>query len=149
VPDKLDFYQKLRQRVHNWAKEKGSGYPYLKYLLLVPDFFYLLVQLILDERVPVKEKAILGIVVAYYISPIDIIPEAFLGPIGYSDDLVLGVWAINRLLHSVGREVLLEHWPSETDLFIAIEKIMGIADQLLGKTAYLKLKNFFKKKIDK
>jgi len=149
VSDKLDFYQKLRQRIHNWAKEKGSGYPYLEYLLLVPDFFYLLVQLILDKRVPVKEKAILGIVVAYYISPIDIIPEAFLGPIGYSDDLVLSVWAINRLLHSVSREVLLEHWPSEQDLFLAIERIMGIADQLLGKTAYLKLKNFFKERIDK
>lgn len=149
MSDKLDFYQKLRQRIHNWAKEKGSGYPYLEYLLLVPDFFYLLVQLILDKRVPVKEKAILGIVVAYYISPIDIIPEAFLGPIGYSDDLVLSVWAINRLLHSVSREVLLEHWPSEQDLFLAIERIMGIADQLLGKTAYLKLKNFFKERIDK
>ena len=115
--ERMDFYRELRQRIHRWAEGKGKDYQYLEYLLLLPDFFYLLIRLLMDERVPFSEKARLGLAIAYFISPIDIIPEGVLGPAGYADDLVLAVWTVNHLLKSVDRNVLIENWPSEKDLF--------------------------------
>jgi len=147
--EKMDFYRELRQKTSAWAKENGKPYEYIEYLLLAPDFFYLLVRLMLDRRVPVKAKVKVGLVIAYYISPIDIIPEAVLGPIGYSDDLILAVWTINSLLKSVDRQVLVDNWPSQTDLLGTVEKIMEVADQWLGKGAFQKLRNFFKNRIFK
>ncbi len=144
--EKMDFYRELRERIHRWAEQKGKDYKYLEYLLLAPDFFYLLVRLIMDERVPFSEKARLGLAIAYFISPIDIVPEGVLGPAGYADDLVLAVWTVNHLLKSVDRNVLIENWPSEKDLFETMERIISVADQWLGSGAYQRLKNFFSKK---
>jgi len=145
--ERMDFYRELRQRIHRWAEGKGKDYQYLEYLLLLPDFFYLLIRLLMDERVPFKEKARLGLVVAYIISPVDIIPEGLLGPVGYADDLVLAVWTINRLLNSVPKEIVLENWPSDKDLFSALEQVLGIADQWLGSGAYQRLQRFFREKV--
>jgi len=144
----VDFYRTNRAKISEWAKNKGARYKYIEYLLLAPDFFYLLVRLMTDKRVPLKAKLKIGVVIAYYLSPLDIIPEALLGPIGYSDDLVLAVWSVNSLLHSVDRQVLVENWPSDADLFATVERIMSVADQWLGRGAYRRLKNFFKSKVD-
>lgn len=143
----IDFYRNLRDRIHSFAKQKGKGYQYLEYLLLAPDFFYLLVRLMLDKRVPIKAKAKIGIVVIYFLSPFDIIPEALLGPVGFADDLVLAVWTINSLMRSVDREVLLEHWPAEQNLFVTMEKIMAASDNWLNKGPYQKLKTFFRERV--
>lgn len=41
-----------------------------------------------DERVPKRSKLLLGLVIAYVLSPIDLIPD-FIPILGYLDDLVL------------------------------------------------------------
>ena len=53
-----------------------------------------------DPRVPLSVKIIIGAVVAYALSPIDLIPD-FIPLIGFMDDLVLlplGIWIAVRLL---------------------------------------------------
>lgn len=53
-----------------------------------------------DPRVPVLAKIIIGAVVAYALSPIDLIPD-FIPVIGYLDDLLLlpiGIWLAIRLV---------------------------------------------------
>ena len=53
-----------------------------------------------DNRVPIIAKVIIGSVVAYALSPIDLIPD-FIPLIGYLDDLILlplGIWAAIRLI---------------------------------------------------
>jgi len=53
-----------------------------------------------DPRVPIFPKIIIGLVVAYALSPIDLIPD-FIPVIGYLDDLLLlplGVWLAIRLI---------------------------------------------------
>jgi uncharacterized membrane protein YkvA (DUF1232 family) len=57
-----------------------------------------------DARVPILAKVLIGAVVAYAASPIDLIPD-FIPVIGYLDDLLvlpLGIWLSIRL---VPREV--------------------------------------------
>lgn len=60
-----------------------------------------------DPRVPWYAKVAAACVVAYALSPIDLIPD-FIPVLGYLDDLVLvplGVWAVVRLIPA---EVLAE-----------------------------------------
>ena len=53
-----------------------------------------------DTRVSIPAKIIIGLVVAYALSPIDLIPD-FIPIIGYLDDLILlplGIWLSIRLI---------------------------------------------------
>ena len=55
-----------------------------------------------DPRVPCRAKLIIAIVVAYALSPIDLIPD-FIPVIGYLDDLLLvplGIWLAMKLVPS-------------------------------------------------
>ena len=53
-----------------------------------------------DPRVSILAKIVIGLVVAYALSPIDLIPD-FIPIIGYLDDLILlplGIWLSIRLI---------------------------------------------------
>jgi uncharacterized membrane protein YkvA (DUF1232 family) len=53
-----------------------------------------------DSRTPWYAKAMAGLVAAYALSPIDLIPD-FIPVIGYLDDLVivpLGIWIVVRMV---------------------------------------------------
>jgi uncharacterized membrane protein YkvA (DUF1232 family) len=53
-----------------------------------------------DPRTPLAAKLLAGVVAAYALSPIDLIPD-FIPIIGYLDDLLLvpaGIWLVVRLI---------------------------------------------------
>lgn len=72
-----------------------------------------------DPRVPWVAKLIVALVVAYALSPIDLIPD-FIPVIGYLDDLVLlpvGIWlAIRVIPGSVWKECQLSAQEALTEL---------------------------------
>ena len=121
-----EFYRTLREKV--------SGYTgaYADYVLLVPDLFLLITRLMLDPRIDSKHKIYLGAALAYAISPIDLISERRFGPLGYLDDLVVIVAALNMLFKDVDRKIILEHWSGKEDLLATVEKVLAQADQLIG-----------------
>lgn len=90
------FYDKLRAKIEAFIKDKGVNDTAANYILLAPDLFVLLARLLLDKRVGVQSKAIAGVAVAYFITPIDFIPEALVGGVGLLDDVVLAVYALRR-----------------------------------------------------
>ncbi|HET8796829.1 MAG TPA: DUF1232 domain-containing protein, partial [Thermoanaerobaculia bacterium] len=92
----------------------------------------LLWRLLNDSRVNAKHKVMLGSGLAYYLFPLDIIPEGFLGPIGYIDDLVFGVYLLNSLLVDTDASILREHWSGTEDVLETIRKILAAADNLVG-----------------
>jgi uncharacterized membrane protein YkvA (DUF1232 family) len=151
-----DFYIKLRDKVTTWSENKTDTKPeYANYILLVPDFFYLLVKLSLDDRVPAMDKAKFAGVLAYIFSPIDFVPEAFFGPLGYLDDLVLACYVINLYVNQkeeANRAVVSELWPGDQDLLSTIQSVLKKADEWIGSGALNKLKEVyetFSKKQDK
>jgi uncharacterized membrane protein YkvA (DUF1232 family) len=127
------FYDRIRQNIsryldkHGGAVEKGG-----EYLMLVPDMFMLLWRLVNDSRVGAKHKMLLGSGIAYYLFPFDVIPEGFIGPIGFLDDLVLGVYMLNSLLTDTDPQILREHWSGEEDVLATIRKVLDSADRLVG-----------------
>lgn len=137
------YYDKVRENIRRFLEKKGtvagkSG----EYLLLVPDMFMLLWRLINDSRVNSKNKVLLGSGLAYYLFPLDIMPEAFMGPLGYIDDLVFGVYLLNRMLTDTDPEILREHWSGSEDILNTIQKVLGAADNLVGSELLGKFKGF-------
>jgi uncharacterized membrane protein YkvA (DUF1232 family) len=139
-----DFYQALRARIAEWLANKGKGFRHAQILLLAPDLFHLLTRLMLDRRIPVVEKAALGAALAYFVSPIDLLPEAFLGPAGYVDDVALAAYALHRLINAGHGEVAKELWAGDGDLLDAIQQVLEVADQALGSGLWERLKNHWR-----
>ena len=137
-----DFYQSLRDKVNKFVEsKKGRGYKWKEYLLLVPDMFHLLVKLTLDRRVDVKSKAILGIAIAYFFAPIDLIPELFLGPLGLIDDLAVAAFALNKIMASTDPAIIRGHWAGEDDILEKTQEIIQKADEMMGSGLVRKIKN--------
>ena len=104
-----EFYRSLREKV--------SGYTgaYADQVLLVPDLFLLITRLMLDSRIEGRHKVYMGAALAYVISPIDLLSEGRFGVLGYLDDLVVIVAALNILVNEADRAVVLEHWSGKED----------------------------------
>src|ERR1700742_4137637 len=127
-----DFYHNLRGRIVGWLNERGQNHKYAHILLLAPDLFHLLGRLVLDPRVPGAEKAKLGIALAYFMSPFDLLPEFLLGPIGLLDDVAIAAFALNSVINHGQGEIAREHWAGDGDVLNVIQNIIGIADNMLG-----------------
>jgi len=129
-----DFYQKLRVRVQEWAAGKNLASDKAASLVLAaPDLFHLCCKLVADKRTPPKAKLTLGMVIAYFISPIDFMPEAIFGPLGYIDDVALAALALQKLVDSVGEDVIQEHWAGDEDALELVRSIVATIDEKLGK----------------
>jgi uncharacterized membrane protein YkvA (DUF1232 family) len=142
-----DFYLQLRDKVSKWFENNAVKKPqYANYILLVPDFFYLLVRLTLDDRIAAMDKAKFAGVIAYFFSPIDFLPEALLGPVGYLDDLVLACYVLNLYINrtdETGQAVVRELWPGDQDVLTTIQSVMQKADEWLGSGLLKKLKEVY------
>jgi len=145
-PKKLRFYEKLRKRIRKFAKSKGgeNAGVFTKYLFALPDFFILLCRLAVDKRVSKNQKILVGGIIAYVISPIDIIPD-FIPFVGYVDDLVLVVYGLNIVLNELDKKVLLENWSGEENVLQLIQKITYVAENFLDKNILKKIKGWINK----
>ena len=139
------FYDRMRDGIRKYLEGKGAAAGKTgEYLLLAPDVFVLLWRLINDGRVNAKNKVMLGSGLAYYLFPLDIIPEGVMGPFGYIDDLVFGVYLLNKMLTDTDPEVLREHWSGSTDILQSIQNVLNAADNLVGSDILAKLKRSVK-----
>ena len=131
-----DFYLQLRDKINKWfEKNADQKREYTNYILLVPDFFYLLVRLTLDDRIPAIEKAKFAGVIAYFFSPIDFLPEALIGPLGYLDDLILTCYVLNLYINQqeeANKQVVRALWPGDEDVLNTIQFILQKADKWIG-----------------
>jgi len=104
-------------------------------IMLLPNFLKLLYRLINDDRVPSQNKIILGVVIAYVLSPIDIIPD-FIPLLGQLDDLLAVALVLKGMFDAAGKEVVLEHWDGPEGLIDIINSILNVAARVLPKKAY-------------
>ena len=139
------FYDRMRSSIRQYLDRKGklagkTG----EYLLLAPDVFVLLWRLVNDARVNTKNKMLLGSGLAYYLFPLDLMPEGFMGPAGYLDDLVFGVYLLNKILADTDPAVLRQHWSGSEDVLQSIKSVLNAADNLVGKDIFGQLKKAIK-----
>ena len=95
-----------------------------------PAVLRLFGRLMTDARVSTVDRALVGAVIAYVISPWDLIPD-FLSIIGVVDDLFLIGISLDRLLMRAPAEVVEEHWEGTTEgLETLTAELQAIGDAL-------------------
>ena len=137
-----DFYQKLRVKIKKWIETHDQkDQKWAEYILLAPDIFHLLCKLAMDPEVPTSKKVKLGVVIAYFISPLDFLPEMILGPIGYLDDIALSAFILNDIINNTNPKVITRNWAGERDILDLVKTILVNADKMVGSGLWQKLKN--------
>jgi uncharacterized membrane protein YkvA (DUF1232 family) len=137
----VDYYEQLCKEFDKWAKSKaGRGHDNRKYLIYTPNFFILLCKLAHCPELTERSKAKIAIAISYFMLPFDLIPEAFLGPPGYIDDLVLTALTINFIRENDGKKIIKKiREYSDMDIFPVVDEIIDKAKDLVGESIYRKL----------
>ena len=120
-PRERRFYDRFRARVASVEPSAATGARDL--LLLLPDLTVLLMRLLRDPRVSLGDKGVALLGLGYVLSPIDLLPEILLGPIGLLDDLFVVAATLSRLLNHVHPDVVRSHWSGKGDALDAIQRV--------------------------
>ena len=140
-----DFYQKLRKQIKRWIDKKSNRQNrWTEFILLAPDFFHLLCKLMLDKEMPSQKKVKLAAAIAYFISPLDILPEAILGPIGYLDDVALTAYILNDIINEVNPQIITRNWAGDRDILNLVKTILANSDKMLGSGVWRKIRTVLK-----
>ena len=94
-------------------------------LRLIPDVVRLTKRLASDPTVPRATRVWLGILLAYLLFPIDLIPD-FIPVIGYADDVLITALVLRKATQSAGTEAIERHWPGTPEGLRALKRLVGI-----------------------
>jgi uncharacterized membrane protein YkvA (DUF1232 family) len=94
-------------------------------LRLLPDVLRLVRRLAADRSLPTAVRVRLWLLLAYLVSPIDLVPD-FVPVLGYADDVVVVAWALRSVVRRAGREALSQHWPGEPAGLAAVTRLAGL-----------------------
>jgi uncharacterized membrane protein YkvA (DUF1232 family) len=146
-----DFYQRVRGKIVKWAEGSGAGKDTTKYIMLIPDIMALFVRMMGDPRVSAQLKAEIAAASAYIIIPVDLMPEAVLGPAGLIDDAIVAMLALNRVVKAMGQtgeDVLRSYWDGDDDILKVMEELLLKADKFVSGTVWNSIKAFMKNAAD-
>jgi uncharacterized membrane protein YkvA (DUF1232 family) len=95
-------------------------------LRAVPDVVRLTHRLARDPSLPRTLRISLWLLLAYLISPIDLVPD-FIPVIGYADDAVIVALVLRAVVRRAGRDAVTRHWPGSAIGLDAVERLAGIS----------------------
>ncbi len=99
-------------------------------LLFIPNLLLLSARLMVDGRVPSKERLLVAGAIVYAIVPLDFIPDVF--PfVGQIDDSYLIAMTLLRLMTVTHPHVIRQHWRGGGDVVELVGSIALIASKLL------------------
>lgn len=144
LPDEerlLAFYDRLRERIVAAISSRGGrfGQEAAEVLLAAPDVFVLLVRLAADRDVPPASRRLIVGAVAYFLLPVDLLPEALLGPGGFLDDVVLAAAVLNHTLGDDLEPVAGKYWSGSGRVRTVLYDVARSAHALLGERVFSRL----------
>jgi uncharacterized membrane protein YkvA (DUF1232 family) len=95
-------------------------------LRLLPDVVRLVRRLAADRSLPTGVRVRLWALLAYLLSPVDLVPD-FLPVIGYADDVVVVAWALRSVVRRAGYEALERHWPGQAAGLAVVGRLAGVS----------------------
>ncbi|MGB5293809.1 MAG: YkvA family protein [Thermoanaerobaculia bacterium] len=139
----LSSYDRLRRRIVEALERRGRlGRALSEPLMLAPDLLVLLARLCMDRDVsPASRRLIVG-ALAYFLTPVDMLPEAFLGVGGFLDDVVLASLVLSHSLDAELEPLAVKHWSGNQNLRVVLADVSGAGAALLGVSLYERLKGF-------
>ena len=106
---------------------RPRGVPIRELVGLIPDVIRLLRSLITDRTVPLDVRLVLVGLLAWILSPIDLIPE-FLPGIGPLDDVIVAVVAFRYVRRRLGVDGLRRRWRGTDAGFDLLLRVIGRGD---------------------
>lgn len=98
-----------------------------------PALYRLLTRLLDDARLPKSLRPLVLSAIAYFILPMDVIPEDLEGPYGYVDDIWLCAVVADRIrTETMSDEILTDNWDGESELISLIEELIAEEKVLVG-----------------
>lgn len=97
---------------------------------LLPDVLRLLKRLAGDPELPRRIRVALVALIAFVVSPIDLIPDA-IPVIGFADDVIVVGLVLRWISRTAGPGPLAEHWPGTPDGLATLCKLCGLPDPAL------------------
>ncbi|OBH25403.1 hypothetical protein A5692_02245 [Mycobacterium sp. E342] len=97
---------------------------------LLPDVLRLLKRLAADPELPRRIRIALVALIAFVVSPIDLIPDA-IPVIGFADDVIIVGLVLRWISRTAGSEALAKHWPGTPDGLATLCKLCGLPDPAL------------------
>jgi uncharacterized membrane protein YkvA (DUF1232 family) len=94
-------------------------------LRLLPDTIRLVRRLTQDRTLPRATRWSVWVLLAYLVSPIDLIPD-FVPVIGYADDVIITSIVLRRLVRRAGPDKLREHWPGSPDGLAQLQRLLRL-----------------------
>jgi uncharacterized membrane protein YkvA (DUF1232 family) len=101
-------------------------------LLFIPNLVLLSGRLMIDPRVPARERLLVAGAIVYAIMPMDLIPD-MLPFVGQIDDAYLITLTLLRLMTITDPAIVREHWRGGGDVVELIGSTAIIAAKLLPK----------------
>ena len=93
-------------------------------LRVVPDVARLVRRLIGDGSVPFSVRAALIGLLAWLLSPIDLIPE-FVPVLGPLDDVVIAILVLRYVRGRIGDDAMLRHWPGSPEGYATLSRLLA------------------------
>lgn len=101
-------------------------------LLVIPNMLLLSARLMVDPRVPAKERLLVAGAIVYAFMPLDFIPD-MLPFVGQVDDAYLIALTLLRLMTVTEPHVVREHWRGGGDVVELIGSTAMLAGRLLPR----------------
>ncbi len=138
----INFLHQLNRQLDTWLNSsEGKNHEHRELLAQIPDTFSLLCTLSNDNVVSEKSKSKLAKAITYFQLKFDFIPEAFIGPPGYLDDLIISALTIRYVMDYDNKDVVRNSWEGNKDITALIAEIIEKADDLVGPDIHKKLAN--------
>ncbi|HEU4567893.1 MAG TPA: DUF1232 domain-containing protein, partial [Marmoricola sp.] len=94
-------------------------------LRLLPDLVRLLRRLVADPTLPRGVRLRLVLLLAYLLSPVDLVPDV-VPVLGYADDVLVAALALRSLVRRAGPDALERHWPGTPEGLGLVRRLAGI-----------------------
>jgi uncharacterized membrane protein YkvA (DUF1232 family) len=119
------LYAVLLSSLWLYARRNPDTVGMTEALRLLPDLLRVLRRLIADSTVNPAVRIKLVLLLAYLLSPLDLVPD-FVPVIGYADDVVIVAVVLRSVIRSAGPEPLRRHWPGTASGLLVIERLAGL-----------------------
>lgn len=93
---------------------------------LLPNLVALFKGVLRDPRVSRGSKLWIGLALAWFASPIDLIPE-FIPIVGPLDDAIVAALVLRHVLKRAGHEVVESHWRGNPDTLRLLLSLAGVS----------------------
>ena len=106
-----------------WSRPEGASTTAA--LRLLPDLLRLVRRLAADRTLPRGVRVRLWLLLAYLLSPLDLVPDV-VPVIGYADDVVVVALALLAAVRRAGDEALVRSWPGDEAGLAVVSRLAGL-----------------------